>query len=182
MTKHLTTRKIALLGIFLAMALLMFVVENLLPPLILPGAKLGLSNIFVLLTVILLGNVEAIILVVAKCVLGSLIVGNLTALMYSLTAGLVSVTISIVLYKFIYPKISLICISVVSAVVHNLIQTIVFCLITNTPSYFMFIGYLALFGVLAGVITGLVVILLLKYVPTKVYDKFLSINKENQNP
>ena len=169
-----TTKKIALLGVFTAMALLMFIVENLLPPLILPGAKLGLSNIFVLLTVVLIGNIEAIILVLIKTILGSLIIGNLTALMYSLTAGMVSVIVSIVLYKFIYPKISLICISTVSAVTHNIVQTTVFCLVTATPSYFAFMGYLGLIGILAGIVTGLIVMILLKYIPTKVYNKFLS--------
>lgn len=173
-TNNLTTKKIALLGIFTAMALTMFIVENLLPPLILPGAKLGLSNIFVLLTVVLIGNIEAIILVLIKTILGSLLIGNLTALMYSLSAGLVSVIISILLYKFIYPKISLICISIVSAVTHNIVQTIVFCLVTATPSYFAFMGYLGLIGILAGIVTGLITMLLIRYVPTKVYSKFLS--------
>jgi heptaprenyl diphosphate synthase len=173
MKGKLTTKRIALLGCFTAMALIIFVIENLLPSIILPGAKIGLSNIFTLLTLILLGPLEAVILIIARTVLGCLIVGNLSALMYSLSAGLVSVGVSILLYKISYERISIIAISISAAVIHNIVQNIVFCLITQTPKYFAYIGYLAIFGVVSGAMVGIIVLLLIKYIPLNFYEKVL---------
>lgn len=167
--KGFSAKKIAYIGVICAMSLLTFIIEGLLPPLFLPGAKLGLSNVFVLLSIVAVGNVESIMVVIIKTVLGSLITGSLSSLMYSLTAGLASAAAGILLYRFVFPKISLLAISITAAVVHNTVQTAVFCLITNTPSYFMYLGYLILIGIAAGAVTGAVVIVIIRYVPSKIY-------------
>ena len=52
-TKYFSARRIATLAVLTAMGLIMFMVESLFPPLFLPGAKMGLSNIFSLLTLFL---------------------------------------------------------------------------------------------------------------------------------
>lgn len=174
--KKLSVKKIALLGSFTALALLMFIVESLFPSLILPGAKMGLSNIFTMLTLFLLGPLEAVILILARTILGCLIVGNMSALLYSLTAGLMSVTISVLLYRFAFPKVSIMAISITGAVIHNLVQTIVFCLITETPAYFSVMGYLLIFGVVAGSVVGLSTTLLIKYIPKDFFEKLLERN------
>ena len=168
-TKYFTARRVATLSVLTAMGLIMFMVESLFPPLFLPGAKMGLSNIFSLLTVIVLGPTEAIILVVVRTVLGSIFTGNISTLMYSLTAGLVSVVVSIILVEFIYPKVSIVAISVVAAVMHNLTQNIVFCLVSNTPEMFSYMPWLALLGVVAGIIVGFAVWFILRAVPTRVF-------------
>ena len=159
----------ATLAVLTAMGLIMFMVESLFPPLILPGAKMGLSNIFSLLTVIVLGPTEAIILVVIRTTLGSIFTGNVSTLMYSLTAGLVSVVVSVILVEFVYPRVSIVAISVVAAVMHNLTQNIVFCLVSNTPEMFSYMPGLALLGVVAGIIVGFAVWFILRAVPTRVF-------------
>ena len=168
-TKYFSARRVATLGVLTAMGLIMFMIESLFPPLLLPGAKMGLSNIFSLLTVIVLGPVEAIVLVVIRTVLGSIFTGNISTLMYSLTAGLVSVVVSIILVEFVYPKISIVAISVVSAIMHNLTQNVVFCLVSNTPEMFGYMPWLALLGIVAGIIVGFAVWFILRAVPTRVF-------------
>ena len=168
-TPYFTARRVATLAVLTAMGLIMFMVESLFPPLFLPGAKMGLSNIFSLLTVYVLGPVEAIILVVIRTVLGSIFTGNVSTLMYSLTAGLVSVVVSIILVEFVYPKVSTVAISVVAAVMHNLTQNVVFCLVSNTPEMFSYMPWLALLGVVAGIIVGFAVWFILRSVPTRVF-------------
>lgn len=155
-------KRVALLAVLSALALCMFVVENLFPPLILPGAKLGLGNVFSLFALAVLGPVDAVIVVAVRCTLGSLIVGNLTTLVYSLAGGLVSVAMSAVLYVFVYPRVSIVAISVCGAVIHNLVQNIVFCLVSNTPQMFGYMPYLALLGILSGVTVGVAVWLVLR--------------------
>lgn len=168
-TKYFSARRIATLSVLTAMGLIMFMIESLFPPLFLPGAKMGLSNIFSLLALFILGPAEAIILVVVRTVLGSIFMGNMSTLLYSFTAGLVSVVISSLLVNFVYPRVSVIAVSVVAAVMHNLAQNLVFCLVSDTPEMFGYMPYLALLGVVAGLIVGFAVWFILRTVPPRVF-------------
>ena len=181
-TKYFSARRIATLAVLTAMGLIMFMVESLFPPLFLPGAKMGLSNIFSLLTLFLMGPVDAFVLVVVRTVLGSLIVGNMSTLMYSLTAGVVSVIASSVLVELVYPRVSIVAISIVSAVLHNLTQNVVFCLVSNTPQMFSYMPWLALLGVLAGVIVGFAVWFILRMIPTRTFATLLGFDLEVTPP
>ena len=87
-------KKIALLGILAGLGLVAFLLESLIPIPYLPGAKLGFANIFSLLALLLYGLPEALFVVIARTVLGSLFAGNVSMLLYSLTAGVVSTCIS----------------------------------------------------------------------------------------
>lgn len=175
-TKYFSAKRVATLAVLCAMGLIMFMVESLFPPLFLPGAKMGLSNIFSLLTLFLLGPIDAFILVVVRVVLGSMFTGNMSTLMYSLTAGVVSVVVSSILVEFAYPKVSIIAISIVSAVLHNLTQNVVFCLVSDTPQMFSYMPWLALLGVLAGVIVGAAVWFMLRMIPTRTFATLLDFN------
>ena len=177
-TPYFTARRVATLAVLTAMGLIMFMVESLFPPLFLPGAKMGLSNIFSLLTLFVLGPTEAIILVVIRTTLGSIFTGNISTIMYSMTAGLVSVVVSVILVEFVYPRVSIVAISVVAAVMHNLTQNIVFCLVSNTPEMFAYMPWLALLGVVAGIIVGFAVWFILRAVPTRVFVSVADFTSE----
>lgn len=172
-TKYFSAKRIATLSALTAMGLIMFMVESLFPPLILPGAKMGLSNIFSLLALFLLGPLDAVVLVLVRTTLGSVFTGNMSTLMYSMSAGLVSVAVSAVLVEFAYPKVSIVAISVVSAVMHNVAQNVVFCLVSNTPEMFSYLPWLALLGILAGLIVGFAVWFILRAVPIRTFAAIL---------
>ena len=168
-TPYFTARRIATLSVLTAMGLITFMIESLFPPLFLPGAKMGLSNVFSLLALFVLGPTEAFILVIVRTTLGSMFTGNMSTLMYSMTAGVVSVAVSAILVEFVYPRVSIVAISVVAAVLHNLTQNLVFCLVSSTPEMFAYMPWLALLGVVAGIIVGFAVWFILRTVPTKVF-------------
>lgn len=170
---RLSGKKVAVLGILTALALVTFVIEGLMPSIAVPGAKIGLSNVFTLLALVLLDPLSALILVVARTVLGSLILGNMASLLYSLTAGAVSLAVTALLYRLFFPKISLLSLSVVGAVIHNLTQNLVFCLISATPQAFAYAPYLALLGVLSGATVGVIIYLLINKLPLSVYRRLL---------
>ena len=175
-TKYFSAKRIATLAVLTAMGLIMFMVESLFPPLILPGAKMGLSNIFSMLAVFLLGPIDAFVLVVVRVVLGSMFTGNMSTLMYSLSAGVVSVVTSSVLVELVYPKVSIVSISIVSAVLHNLTQNIVFCLVSNTPEMFSYMPWRARLGVLAGIIVGFAVWFILRMIPIRTFATMLGFD------
>lgn len=161
----ISAKKAAYLALMTAGALIMFMIENLMPPLFVPGAKLGLSNIFGLLALLTLGPWEALLLVAVRTTLGSFFSGSTSALMYSLPAGLVAMLVSILLVRTLFPKISVVSVSVVAAVVHNLTQNAIFIYISDTPQMALYMPYLALVGVLSGVVVGAAVWLILRAVP-----------------
>jgi heptaprenyl diphosphate synthase len=162
--------KYSLTAMFTAVALITFIIENLFPPLLFPGARMGLSNILILLCAILCGPIEASICLIIKTVLGSIFAGNVSAIMYSLPAGAISLTIQIILLYFI-KKISVVAISICGAVINTCIQNLTFCLVTATIEYLYYLPYLALIGVLAGMVTGLTTYLIIKHLPRKIFNE-----------
>jgi len=160
--------KLALSGIYAAFATITFMLENLFPPIILPGARMGLSNVFILLSATTLGGIYGYATLIVKVVLGSLFAGNISAVMYSLPAGIIALSIELLII-FYAKKTSLVCASVCGAIVNVTIQNAVFCLVTDAGEYLVFLPYLSLVGVFSGLIVGLSVYLILKKIPTKLF-------------
>ncbi len=164
-------KKVAVLGIFTALALITFMIENLFPPLFLPGAKMGLSNIFSLAALIMFGPLEAFLVVIARTLLGAFIVGNVGALMYSFTGGMVSMAISCLLIYVIYPKISIMAVSICGAIAHNFTQNFVFAMANNSTVMLSYLPYFCLIGILSGLIVGMAIMLIFKKLPLSLFLK-----------
>ena len=158
------TYKISLCALLSAFALIAFILEGLFPPLFLPGARMGISNIFILLAVYLLGAKSGVIVLIVKIVLGSLFGGNISAVMYSLPSGLIALSVELILIYFTN-KISIVAISVFGAVINTTVQNLVFCLVAQSTEYLSYLPYLAVIGVLAGIIVGFTVHLAVKKIP-----------------
>ena len=83
------TKRIALDALLTAIALIIFVVELLVPiPFPVPGVKLGLSNVVTLFALFACGPVDALIILLLRIGLGTIFGGNLSAILYSLAGGL----------------------------------------------------------------------------------------------
>ena len=168
--RNISLRKITASALLAGLALVSFVIESLFPPLFIPGARLGVSNVFILLSAILLGAPYAYVALIIKSVLGSLFAGNISAIMYSLPAGIIALTLELLALKFT-KFISLPAISVLGAVISNVIQNLTFCIITGVWEYMSYIPYLALLGIISGLIVGFTTYLIIKILPQSVSDK-----------
>ena len=166
-------KKIAVLAIFTALSLIAFIIENQFPPLFIPGAKMGLANIFSFAALIMYSPLEAFIIVAIRTGLGAVYAGNVSALLYSFTGGVVSMAISSVLMYTVYPRISIMSVSVLAAVAHNITQNIVFVIISGTTLTFGYMPYLILIGILSGAIVGGVTMLVFKKVPKSIFERAL---------
>ncbi|MGN0822894.1 MAG: Gx transporter family protein [Candidatus Gallimonas sp.] len=162
--KRLHAKKIAFLALITGLGLIAFLIESLLPPLFFPGAKIGLSNAFSLIALVLFGLPEALLVTTARTTLGSVFAGNPSQLLYSFTAGIACTLLSRALLCAI-PKISLTCVSVVAAAAHNLVQLCVYCALSGTSLLFGYAPYLALIGAIAGAVVGLTVVYTLRGIP-----------------
>lgn len=173
--RYFSAKKIAVLAIFTALSLITFLIENLFPPLLLPGAKLGLSNTFSFAALVIYSPVEAFIIVGIRTLLGAVFAGNISAVMYSFTGGMVSMAVSSLLIYLVFPKLSIIAVSIVAAVFHNLTQCTVYVLITSTPSLFVYAPYLMLIGIASGAFIGGVVWIIFRRVPVSVFENALGV-------
>ena len=125
-------KKIATLSVLTGLSLVTFIIEGLFPPLGIPGAKMGLSNIFSLTALIIYSPWEAFVVVAVRTLLGAIYAGNVSALMYSFTGGVVSMAVSSLLVYTAYPKISVMSVSVAAAVAHNITQNAVFAFLSGS--------------------------------------------------
>ena len=146
----------ALYGLLGALALVLSAAENMIPPVpvLPPGAKLGLSNLVTMFAVNALGLVPALFITLLKSLFAGLTRGVLASVM-SLAGGLAS---TLAMWLVCRPRRQLagaVGFGVVGAVAHNFGQFWVAFFLTP-PAVVYYIPWLLLFGVLSGVLTGLV--------------------------
>lgn len=160
-------KQLARLGILLAFALIITLIESYIPPVIavLPYAKLGLANVVIFATFIICGVWQGYAVLLLKCLLGAVFAGNISMVMYSMPAGLVSYTVIILLFQT--KLFGVVGLSVLSAVLHNLVQLAVATAIIGS-SVLIYLPYLMLAGAIAGLVTGTALRYIIKYVPTRV--------------
>ena len=91
-------RTIARYGLLVALALVLSYLESLIPAFFaVPGMKLGLTNLVVLLALYRMGGVPAMIINLVRIALVSLLFGNALSLLFSLAGGLLSGAVMILL-------------------------------------------------------------------------------------
>lgn len=146
-------KEIAMCGLFVAVALIFSYVESLLPlPMPVPGFKLGFSNIAIISVLYLYGVKEAFFVNVTRIVLAAILFGhgNVQQFFFSLAGGMASLGIMALLKRF--DKFSVIGVSAVGGVVHNIAQVIIAILILSSVA----IGYLLPVFIVIGVVTGVI--------------------------
>ncbi len=161
----MTARKVTKLAALLAVALLMGFVENMLPPVlpVLPYCRLGLGNAAILLCLMWFDLPSAALIAVLKCVIIGIFSGAPISILYSLAGSALSL-----LGTWLLLKLSLNGIPAISAfggVLHNVGQVLVAILLTQTTAVAAFLVYLALFGALAGVLTGFIAYFVYRAIP-----------------
>ncbi len=151
----MNVRKLCTLALLTAAALVIFVAEAQIPPVIaVPGVKLGLSNIIVLLTMYLYGRREGAIVLGLKIVLGSVFAGQLMSFFYSAAGGLLCMAV-MALLKGILTEKQIWATSAFGAAAHNIGQLIVAIAILGTEKLVWYLPVLLASGVITGLFTGL---------------------------
>lgn len=165
------TRKITLLAIIISQALVLHYIEGFIPVLA-PGAKLGLANIMTMVTLVIFGFKEAMVVVLIRSVLGSLLGGSITGILYSLSGGILSGLAMSLLYLNFQSYFSLMGISTAGAVFHNIGQLLTASWIFGTIGIlYTYLPILMLAAVITGYFNGLVTRYILKYLHNKLEIK-----------
>ena len=153
--------RVAYFGVFTALALIFSYVETLIPAnLGIPGVKLGLANLIIVVALYKMRLSEAYLLSVVRILLAGFIFGNYFSIIYSLAGGLLSLTVMALLKK--WGGFSLQGISIAGGVFHNIGQLIVAAVVVETFSVTYYFPVLLVAGLLTGLVIGIVAEMMLK--------------------
>ena len=151
----MNNKRIAFLGLFVALAFVLSYIEYMLPLSIgIPGAKVGLANLVVMVTLYTVGEKEAISLSIIRVVLVGLTFGNLSMMLYSLAGAALSLCAMLIAKRT--GRFSVTGVSVLGGVFHNIGQIIVAMLVLETESLLYYLPFLIVIGTITGVLIGFV--------------------------
>ena len=157
------TKRLVLLAMLTAVAMILSYVESLLPSVGIPGVKMGLANIAVIFALFRFGWKEAAALSLVRVVLVSLLFGSVGAMLYSLAGAVLSLAVMELLRRI--DRFSTVGISVAGGVAHNAGQILMAMLILQTKQLLGYLPVLAVSGIAGGVLTGLAAALLIRRIP-----------------
>ncbi len=148
-------KRVAYIGVFTALALIFSYIETMIPiPIAIPGIKIGLANLIIVLALYKLKIGEAIILSVVRVLLVGTLFGSMFSVIYSLAGALLSLLIMYLLKKT--ETFSVVGVSMAGGVFHNVGQLIVAGIVLESTSVIYYFPFLLLSGVVAGIVIGIV--------------------------
>ena len=151
-------RRIVIVAIFAAVAVVLSIVESIIPVnLQIPGAKLGLANIMILTCLYFLRGRDALMLVVLKTIITAFIFGTFSSMLFSLFGSLFSFIVMFMVIKLGRNQVSLIGVSVIGGVGHNFGQITAASIVFQTSNIYYYMPLLLLTGLVTGVVVGIAV-------------------------
>lgn len=143
----------AYFGVFTALALIFSYVETLVPiHLGIPGIKLGLANLLIVILLYRRNAKEALLLSVVRIVLSGFMFANLFSILYSLAGGILSLAVMAFLKN--KGSFSVTGVSIAGGIAHNMGQLAVAMLVVETYRVGYYFPVLLIAGMLTGMLIG----------------------------
>lgn len=160
----LRTKKMALSAILAALAMILSYVEAMVPmPVPIPGIKLGLANLVILLAIYRLGFKYALAINCIRIFVTGLLFTGVFGILYSLAGGLLSLLVMYLLYRT--EIFSMVGVSMAGGVAHNLGQLLTACLIMSNIRLMSYFAVLLFAGMGSGILMGIVAWLVCQRLP-----------------
>ncbi len=155
------TKKVAFLGMCIALSMILSFVESQIPPLAaVPGVKMGLPNIVMVFMLYKVGAKETAIVSILRVILVGILFGTPLSMIYSLAGAALSLTGMIILKKTnLFAPVT---VSVVGGILHNVGQIATACIVMETAQIAYYLPVLFISGTIAGVLIGLCAAMILK--------------------
>ena len=149
------TKKVAMLGLTIALAMIMSYIEALVPlSFAVPGIKMGLANIVIIFVLYKIGTKEAILVSLIRVILVSLLFSNVMAMAYSIAGAVLSLSVMWLLKKT--DKFSFVGVSIAGGIMHNVGQIIMAVILLGTEQIALYLPVLIITGTDTGVVIGIV--------------------------
>lgn len=157
MRKMKKTTKMVYMSLLIAMALILFIFEAMIPiPFITPGAKLGLANLVIMIAIYTLDSYkESFAVLLIRILLSTFFAGSASTLIYSISGGVLSFIVTVIVKELGGKYVSIIGVSAAAAVFHNIGQLLVASLILNNFGVMLYLPVLSLAGIGTGIFVGI---------------------------
>ena len=171
------TKKMVFLGLMVGYSLILYILETYIPnPFIVffPGAKLGLTNIITLVSLLIFGFKETFIIVTVRVILSSIFAGPMSYLLFSIGGAYLSLIVMFLVNKI--KGFSVIGVSIAGAIEHNMGQLLVASILVEN---FLMITYLP-FMLATSLVTGLFVGIVSQFCYSKmdrIKDSFINMRQ-----
>ena len=171
------TKKMVFLGLMVGYRLILYILETYIPnPFIVffPGAKLGLTNIITLVSLLIFGFKETFIIVTVRVILSSIFAGPMSYLLFSIGGAYLSLIVMFLVNKI--KGFSVIGVSIAGAIAHNMGQLLVASILVEN---FLMITYLP-FMLATSLVTGLFVGIVSQFCYSKmdrIKDSFINMRQ-----
>lgn len=149
------TNQLTLCALLIAVALVLSYMERFIPLQMLiplPGIKLGLANIVTVMALYFFGEKQAFVILILRCILGSVFGGGISGLAFSLTGGLLAMTTMSLSKRF--GIFSVYGVSILGAAAHNIGQICVAVFLMHSVYVAGYLPYLLAVSVFTGMATG----------------------------
>ena len=147
-------KKTAYIGILLALALICSYVESLIPfSFGIPGVKLGLTNLVIVMALYCIGTREAVLISVLRILVSGFLFGNLFSILYSLAGALLSFLVMWGLKKT--KKLKCVTVSMAGGIFHNIGQILVAAAVVENFSVLYYVPILLVSGLITGLLIGI---------------------------
>ncbi len=159
------SKKVAVYGLLVALAFILSYIESLFPlSIAIPGIKLGLANLVVIVAIYKLGVKEAFTLSMIRIILVGFTFGSPSTMMFSLVGGLLSWLLMVIFQKL---KIfSMVGVSIIGGIAHNIGQIIVSILVLENINIIYYLPFLLVSGVITGGLIGILAAIIIKRLKT----------------
>lgn len=155
-------KRIALIGMLTAYAMILSYIESLIPFFFgIPGMKLGLANLAVVLGMYLFDYKAAAAINGMRILLSGVLFTNFFAIGYALAGAVVSFVVMFLVKRS--GKFTALGVSVAGGVFHNVGQMLVAMVVFNSVAVLYYLPWLILFGIVTGTGIGLLSEVLFKY-------------------
>lgn len=154
----MNTKKMVHVAMLTSAGLALHIMESMIPnpfTALAPGAKLGLANIIGLITLVIYGVKYALAVNLLRSLIGGLASGAVISMVYSMSGAFVSTIIMWIGYKFFRKYFSLIGVSVLGALGHNIAQLTVASFIIKNSKIFVYLPVLMLTSIFTGIFIGI---------------------------
>lgn len=156
-------KKYILLSMLVAQALILFMVESMIPtPFLPPGAKIGLTNLVTLICLYSFTPGETLLVIFLRTSLSAILVSSLQTFMYSLSGALMSFLGMLLVKKLFKTNVSPVGVSCTGAFFHNLGQILTAGFMLSTPELIYLLPLNSGIGMVTGAFIGFTSILMLK--------------------
>lgn len=166
-TRHdpgLSTRRLALSAMLAALALIFSYVEALIPlPVPVPGIKLGIANLVIVMAVYKLGFRYAFTINCVRIVIAGLLFSGVFGMIYSFAGGILSLLVMDLLRRTGW--FSMVGVSMAGGVVHNLGQLITASLLVESVRMMSYFSILLFSGLISGILIGVLASLIYRRLP-----------------